>query len=162
VRDGGFFRFWFDRALAHGVPVDGLRAALGNAIDRLERLPVTLIHGELCPLNLVVDRARVVAVDWEIAGLGPGVTDLVSLLCGWPASALQGLGTGALPSLWSRLPELQMPVTLLAGERDVKFTSLAREMASCILHATVTVVSGSGHAVHLERPGAVVDALLAG
>jgi hypothetical protein len=87
VRDEGFFKFWFDRALAHGVPVDGLRSALGKAIDRLARLPVTLIHGELYPLNLVVDHERVVAVDWEMAGLGPGVIDLASLLCGWPEQA---------------------------------------------------------------------------
>lgn len=77
------------------------------------------------------------------------------------ASALRGLGTGALPSLWSRLPELRMPVTLLAGERDTKFTALASEMAKCIPRAEVTVVSGAGHAVHLERPDAVVEALLA-
>jgi 2-succinyl-6-hydroxy-2,4-cyclohexadiene-1-carboxylate synthase len=77
------------------------------------------------------------------------------------ASALRGLGTGVLPSLWRRLPELHMPVTLLAGDRDAKFTRLAQEMARCIPHASVTVVQDSGHAVHLERPDAVVDALLA-
>lgn len=76
------------------------------------------------------------------------------------ASALRGLGTGTLPSLWGRLPELQMPVTLLAGERDTKFTALTHEMARCMPHATVTVVPGAGHAVHLERPDAVVAALL--
>jgi 2-succinyl-6-hydroxy-2,4-cyclohexadiene-1-carboxylate synthase len=78
------------------------------------------------------------------------------------AAALRGLGTGALPSLWSRLHELRMPVTLLAGERDTKFTAIAQEMARCIPQATVTIVSGAGHAVHLERPDAVVEALLSG
>jgi pimeloyl-ACP methyl ester carboxylesterase len=34
-------------------------------------------------------------------------------------------------------------------------------MASRIRHVTLTVVPGAGHAVHLERPDAVVDALLA-
>ncbi len=77
------------------------------------------------------------------------------------AGALRGLGTGALPSLWRRLPELQMRVSLLAGERDTKFTALAEEMARCIPRATVQVVAGAGHAVHLERPDAVVEALLA-
>jgi 2-succinyl-6-hydroxy-2,4-cyclohexadiene-1-carboxylate synthase len=77
------------------------------------------------------------------------------------ASALRGLGTGALPSLWGRLPELHMPVALLAGERDAKFSALAHEMARCIPRATVTVVPGAGHAVHLERPDAVVEALVA-
>ncbi|MDE3131100.1 MAG: 2-succinyl-6-hydroxy-2,4-cyclohexadiene-1-carboxylate synthase [Acidobacteriota bacterium] len=77
------------------------------------------------------------------------------------AAALRGLGTGALPPVWRRLPELQMPVELLAGERDRKFTALAREMARCIPRATVTIVPGAGHAVHLERPDAVVAKLLA-
>ncbi|MGH2863258.1 MAG: alpha/beta fold hydrolase, partial [Solirubrobacteraceae bacterium] len=78
------------------------------------------------------------------------------------ASALRGLGTGALPSLWGRLPELQMPVMLIAGERDTKFAALAEEMTKRIPTAAVTIVPGAGHAVHLERPDAVVDELLAG
>jgi 2-succinyl-6-hydroxy-2,4-cyclohexadiene-1-carboxylate synthase len=76
------------------------------------------------------------------------------------AAALRNLGTGALPSLWKRLPDLRMPVSLLVGERDTKFAALANEMARCIPRATVTVIPGAGHAVHLERPDAVVDALL--
>lgn len=76
------------------------------------------------------------------------------------AAALRGLGTGALPSLWERLPELRMPVQLIAGERDAKFTALCREMAALIPQATVTIVPGAGHAVHLERPDAIVAALL--
>jgi 2-succinyl-6-hydroxy-2,4-cyclohexadiene-1-carboxylate synthase len=76
------------------------------------------------------------------------------------AAALRGLGTGALPSVWGRLQNLQMPVTLLAGERDTKFTALARDMAGRIPRATVTIVPGAGHAVHLERPDAVIEALL--
>ena len=78
------------------------------------------------------------------------------------AAALRGLGTGALPSLWSRLRELRMPVTLLAGERDTKFTAIAHEMARCVPHAAVIIVPRAGHAVHLERPEAVVEALLSG
>jgi 2-succinyl-6-hydroxy-2,4-cyclohexadiene-1-carboxylate synthase len=76
------------------------------------------------------------------------------------AAALRGLGTGSLPSVWTRLESLQMPVTLLAGERDTKFTALANDMAARIRRATVNVVPGAGHAVHLERPDAVVEALL--
>ncbi len=68
------------------------------------------------------------------------------------AAALRGLGTGALPPLWDRLGELRMPVTLIVGERDAKFRSLAEEMAEAIPHATLEVVSDAGHAVHLERP----------
>jgi 2-succinyl-6-hydroxy-2,4-cyclohexadiene-1-carboxylate synthase len=76
------------------------------------------------------------------------------------AAALRGLGTGALPPVWERLGELTMPVMLLAGERDEKFRRIAGEMAARLPSATVAVVSGAGHAVHLEAPAAVADLLL--
>lgn len=76
------------------------------------------------------------------------------------AAALRGLGTGALPPVWERLGELVMPVVLLAGERDPKFTALAYEMASRIPRAEVRIVPGAGHAVHLERPEVVAGVLL--
>jgi 2-succinyl-6-hydroxy-2,4-cyclohexadiene-1-carboxylate synthase len=71
------------------------------------------------------------------------------------AAALRGLGTGVLPSLWDRLEELAMPVTLVVGERDFKFRGIAGEMAARIGQAEVVVVPGAGHAVHLEDPAAV-------
>jgi 2-succinyl-6-hydroxy-2,4-cyclohexadiene-1-carboxylate synthase len=77
------------------------------------------------------------------------------------ARALRGLGTGALPSLWERLGELAMPVSLIVGERDAKFTDLAERMSAAIDGAQVAIVPGAGHAVHLERPGEVA-AIIAG
>src|SRR5205085_3879106 len=70
------------------------------------------------------------------------------------ARALRGLGTGALPSLWGRLGEVGMPVTLVVGERDQKFRAIAGEMARRLRSASVVVVPGAGHAVHLEEPAA--------
>jgi 2-succinyl-6-hydroxy-2,4-cyclohexadiene-1-carboxylate synthase len=77
------------------------------------------------------------------------------------ARALRGLGTGALPSLWERLSEIRVPVALVVGERDEKFTALASQMASQLPDAQVIVVPGAGHAVHLEAPDAVA-AVIAG
>jgi 2-succinyl-6-hydroxy-2,4-cyclohexadiene-1-carboxylate synthase len=71
------------------------------------------------------------------------------------ARALRGLGTGALPPVWDRLAGLRMPVALVVGERDQKFRAVAEQMASAIDAATVAVVSGAGHAVHLEAPNEV-------
>lgn len=68
------------------------------------------------------------------------------------AAALRGLGTGALPSLWERLPELTMPVTLAAGERDQKFRDIAAQMAPHIARADTPVIPGAGHAAHIEAP----------
>jgi 2-succinyl-6-hydroxy-2,4-cyclohexadiene-1-carboxylate synthase len=75
------------------------------------------------------------------------------------AAALRGLGTGALPSLWGRLGELDMPVMLIAGERDRKFAGIAARMAAAIPHARVEIVAGAGHAVHLEAPERVAQLL---
>ncbi len=75
------------------------------------------------------------------------------------ARALRELGTGALPSLWGRLGELQIPVELVVGERDQKFRQIAQEMGAAIPDAQVMVVPGAGHAVHLEAPEAVAEAI---
>lgn len=75
------------------------------------------------------------------------------------ARALRGLGTGALPSAWERLGELKMPVVLVAGEQDEKFTSTARRMAEQIDDVEVVIVPGAGHAVHLEAPEAVAEVI---
>jgi hypothetical protein len=54
---------------------------------RLARLPQTIIHGELYASNVVIQRGtaggvRVRPVDWETAGVGPGVLDLAALTAG--------------------------------------------------------------------------------
>jgi 2-succinyl-6-hydroxy-2,4-cyclohexadiene-1-carboxylate synthase len=77
------------------------------------------------------------------------------------AAALRALGTGALPSLWERLPELEVPVELIVGERDQKFRVTAERMATALPTARLSVVLGAGHAVHLEDPAAVA-AIIAG
>lgn len=68
------------------------------------------------------------------------------------ANSLRGMGTGAQEPLHRRLPELAVPVLLVAGELDTRFSKLAGEMAAVIPHARLEIVPGAGHAVHLERP----------
>lgn len=77
------------------------------------------------------------------------------------AAALRGLGTGAMPPLWDRLPELALPVDLVVGERDAKFRAIAEQMQAALPDARLHVVAGAGHAVQLEAPDAVAE-LLAG
>ena len=75
------------------------------------------------------------------------------------AAALRGLGTGVMEPVWQRLGELRMPVAVLAGARDAKFLALARRLVGALPAATLTVVPGAGHALHLEAPEAVAAAL---
>jgi 2-succinyl-6-hydroxy-2,4-cyclohexadiene-1-carboxylate synthase len=68
------------------------------------------------------------------------------------AQSLRGIGTGVQPPLYVRLPTLHIPVLLVAGELDTKFTAIARHMAQMLPQAQLHIVPGAGHTVHLERP----------
>jgi 2-succinyl-6-hydroxy-2,4-cyclohexadiene-1-carboxylate synthase len=78
------------------------------------------------------------------------------------AAALRGLGTAALPSLWNRLGEVSIPVTLASGERDAKFAAIAREMAQRLPRAEIRTVPDAGHAAHIEQPAAIAGILTDG
>ena len=68
------------------------------------------------------------------------------------AGALSGLGTGTLPSLWSALPGLDLPILILVGEEDAKFVAIAKRMEALLPSTHLVVVPDCGHAVHLEAP----------
>lgn len=68
------------------------------------------------------------------------------------AQSLRGVGTGVQPSLYARLPTLHIPVLLIAGELDTKFSAIARHMAQMLPQSQLHIVSSAGHTVHLERP----------
>ena len=57
-----------------------------RAIERLIRLPSTLIHGEFYASNILVQETRegcrIRPVDWEMAAVGPGLIDLAALTSG--------------------------------------------------------------------------------
>jgi 2-succinyl-6-hydroxy-2,4-cyclohexadiene-1-carboxylate synthase len=73
---------------------------------------------------------------------------------------LRVLGQGAQPSLWSRLSELTMPVLLVTGVYDRRYTELAARMAATIgPHASHIRIDDAGHAVPLEQPEALARAL---
>ncbi len=81
------------------------------------------------------------------------------------ASSLRLAGTGSQEPLWDRLAQLKkrsLPVLLIAGELDSKYSDEAARMASAIgPTARVVIVSGAGHACHLEHPKVVAAAISA-
>jgi 2-succinyl-6-hydroxy-2,4-cyclohexadiene-1-carboxylate synthase len=74
------------------------------------------------------------------------------------AGVMRGLGTGEMQPLWSRLGELQMPTTVIVGERDAKFRSLGERMVASLSHAELLVVAGA-HGLLLENPRSIAQAI---
>jgi 2-succinyl-6-hydroxy-2,4-cyclohexadiene-1-carboxylate synthase len=76
------------------------------------------------------------------------------------AAALRGLGTGEMASLWDRLAELTMPVSVIVGERDAKFRELGERMVAILPNGELSVIAG-GHNLPLESPSALAAVLCA-
>ena len=71
------------------------------------------------------------------------------------ANSLRGFGTGVMPSLWHRLPDLDLPTLAIAGSRDPEYAALAGQMAALLPNGAMEVVADVGHACHLEAPDIV-------
>jgi 2-succinyl-6-hydroxy-2,4-cyclohexadiene-1-carboxylate synthase len=75
-------------------------------------------------------------------------------------SSLELAGTGAQEPLWDRLGSLSMPVLVVAGAADAKFTALGHRLVDSIgANATFAAIAGAGHAAHLEQPDAFLALL---
>lgn len=120
-----------DEALARSLERDGLDAFL-------ERWVAQPLFAGLADPDLA-DRRRN-----TVAGL---------------ASSLRLAGTGTQEPLWDRLGALSMPVLVVAGADDAKFVAAAVRLAELLPRATLAIVEGAGHTVHLERPDAFSDVL---
>jgi aminoglycoside phosphotransferase (APT) family kinase protein len=94
--DASYQRRWIERArrFARGAggardatcSLDWLTTRYDAVLDALLELPRTVIHGDFNASNVLVSRScealRVAPVDWELAGAGPGLSDLAALISG--------------------------------------------------------------------------------
>jgi 2-succinyl-6-hydroxy-2,4-cyclohexadiene-1-carboxylate synthase len=127
------------------------RAADEALAERIEREGIEAFASHWSALPLFADQPPAVAQAAHATRLAQSPAGL--------ASALRGLGTGVMEPLWDRLPQLTVPVSLIVGERDAKFRTIAERMAAALPDAEVHVVPGAGHAVQLEAPEAVATLL---
>jgi 2-succinyl-6-hydroxy-2,4-cyclohexadiene-1-carboxylate synthase len=69
------------------------------------------------------------------------------------ASSLRLAGTGTQEPLWGHLGRIEVPVLVMAGVDDGRFSSVAGRLARAIgPTATVALVPRAGHSAHLENP----------
>ena len=101
-------------AAVAGRVVPEIADAISDVVDHHElvaaalwNLPQTLVHGDLAPKNVLAEGERTWIVDWEWAGAGCGLLDLVDLVYGFDAAAEAQLvsaylevvsGTGLVPA----------------------------------------------------------------
>jgi 2-succinyl-6-hydroxy-2,4-cyclohexadiene-1-carboxylate synthase len=75
------------------------------------------------------------------------------------ARALEVLGLAEMPDYRPAIRSLEIPITLMAGSLDAKFSALANGLAEGNTHIDAELVDGVGHNVVLEAPAAVAAAL---
>ncbi|WP_332649515.1 2-succinyl-6-hydroxy-2,4-cyclohexadiene-1-carboxylate synthase [Lysinibacillus sp. 54212] len=120
-----------DNALANRIETEGIEAF----VEFWENIPLFASQKSL-PLD-VQQAIRAERLSQNRLGL---------------ANSLRGMGTGVMPSLWHRLVELPMPVTLMTGELDSKFVNIADRMTKLIKNVRHVTVNEVGHAIHVENP----------
>ena len=120
-----------DEALATSIEREGVPAF----VERWERLPLFASQQTLPPE--IKEALHAQRLQNNATGL---------------AQSLRGVGTGVQPSLYAQLPTLHIPVLLIAGELDIKFTKIAQRMAQLLPQAQLHIIPAAGHTVHLEQP----------
>ena len=74
------------------------------------------------------------------------------------ASSLRTTGLGTQADLWPELSRLTMPVLIITGSDDEKFSKIGSKMALAIgSNATHIAVAQCGHSVPLEQPQIFLD-----
>jgi 2-succinyl-6-hydroxy-2,4-cyclohexadiene-1-carboxylate synthase len=137
-----------------GIEDDDERAARARADDELANdvaragVEAFLRRWLTQPLFATLPAGR-----WNEAAQRAGHTTVARL-----QHQLRVLGQGAQEPLWSRLSELDIPVSVVTGTGDERYGRIGDRMAAGIRGA-VRVRAEGGHALPLEAPAAVADAV---
>jgi 2-succinyl-6-hydroxy-2,4-cyclohexadiene-1-carboxylate synthase len=125
------------------------RASDEALADRIEKIGVKAFLQEWLAQPLFA------TLPIDHAGAAERATNSAAALAG----SLRTAGTGTQTPLWDRLSELSMPVLLITGELDHKFTEIAQRCQALIPRCHHVVIPDSGHSVHLEAPHATAHCI---
>ena len=75
------------------------------------------------------------------------------------ARALDVLGLAEMQDYRAAMASLQIPITLMTGSHDSKFSDIARALARENAHVDAKLLDGVGHNLVLEAPAAVAAEL---
>jgi len=123
----------------------------GWLAERIEAQGIEAFARDWEAQPLFAGQAQEVAAEARADRLRNGVAGL--------SAALRGMGTGTMDPRWDRLGQLSMPVVVVVGERDLRFRAIGERIAAGVRNGRLVIVPGAGHAVHLEAPAAVAEAI---
>ena len=75
------------------------------------------------------------------------------------ANSLRGFGTGIMPYVGSEFIKLKMPVYLITGGLDDKFTRINQNLKKVMRTSKHKIISTAGHNTHLEEPKKFIEAV---
>ena len=141
------------------VPPPRTFAATAHAIGETGGAAIYVgysMGGRLC-LRLAIDRPDLVRA-LVLVSASPGIVDPTEREARVEAdeilaACLRRLGAGAMEPMWGEVPQLRMPVLIVTGTRDEKYTAIGRRMLERMgLNVSLVQLDG-GHALPLEQPG---------
>ena len=102
-----YYRGWVRRTLKYGSKFRNdcrhlgvLSGAFEPGIDALLEPPLTIIHGEYYPSNVLWRSDGVYPVDWETAAIAAGEIDLAALTEHWPAETAERCEAAYVRARW--------------------------------------------------------------
>lgn len=73
------------------------------------------------------------------------------------AASLRGFGAGMMPSVCDKINELNLKLTLIAGELDQKYVNRMSKIHESKEHSVLHIVKDAGHRVHADQPGKLIS-----
>lgn len=72
------------------------------------------------------------------------------------AASLHGFGAGSMPNVCSKIKNMSIPLTLIAGEHDQKYMNLMNRMNDKFASSELHIIKNAGHRVHTDQPGELI------
>ncbi len=126
--DTEYYRGWVERTSLFAGHLHQRFSWLAPLCRRAEEFvtallapPVTVIHGEYYPRNILFRDGVIYPVDWESAALAPGEIDLASLLDGWPAEVVRECEREYQHARWPHGAPSDFELKLCAARLYVQF-----------------------------------------
>jgi 2-succinyl-6-hydroxy-2,4-cyclohexadiene-1-carboxylate synthase len=67
------------------------------------------------------------------------------------AQSLVSMGTGTQESYWDAIKTFQFSTIFIAGEQDLKYTAIGKQMCASNKHIQLTIVPAAAHNIHFEK-----------